>query len=131
MARSKTNKQMKQFAKKAAAKLKKSLGASNCDGLMAAMGQQDAKEDAENSYQRRRRSKEEDLSDDEVDSEEEEANEEEYVKAVEAIMNANIEDGTKARIPTQSGATCQVPLFKEEHKEEQEDKDSKLIIAST
>jgi hypothetical protein len=82
---------------------------------MHAMDQQDAKEDADNSSRRRGRSKEvpkEDLSDDEEDAKEEEANEEEYKKAeedtkeeeaneeeyknaIEAIMNANIEDGTK------------------------------------
>jgi hypothetical protein len=46
MARSKINKQKQQMAKKAAAKLKKSLGANNCEDLMEAMVQQDAKEDA-------------------------------------------------------------------------------------
>jgi hypothetical protein len=42
-----------------------------------------------------RRVPKEGLSDDEDDAKEEEANEEEYEKAVDAIMNANIEDGTK------------------------------------
>ena len=37
------------MAKKAAAKLWNSLGANNCEGLMEAMDQQDAKEDADNS----------------------------------------------------------------------------------
>ena len=94
MARSKINKLKQTMAKKAAAKLEKSLGASNCDDLMEAMDQQDAKEDAANSPQRCGRSKEE-MSDDEEDTREEDANEEEYMKAVEAIINANIEDVTK------------------------------------
>jgi hypothetical protein len=107
--------QKQHTAKKAAAKLKKSLGLKDCDDLMHAMDQQDAKEDADNSSRRRGRSKgvlKEDLSDDEedakeeeaneeeykkaeVDTKEEEANEEEYKNAIEAIMDANIEDGTK------------------------------------
>jgi hypothetical protein len=58
MARSKANKQKQQTAKKAAAKLKKSLGLKDCDDLMDAMDQQDAKEaDAENSSRRRGRSR--------------------------------------------------------------------------
>ena len=36
-----------------------------------------------------------DLPDDEEDAKEEETNEKEYEKAVDAILNANIEDGTK------------------------------------
>ena len=97
MARSKENKR-RQEAKNTAAKLKKGLGAKSIDDLMDLMDKQDAKQDADDSSPRRGRSKglpEEDLSDDEEDTKEEEANEEEYAKAVEAIINANIEEDTK------------------------------------
>jgi hypothetical protein len=86
------------MAQKTAAKLKKSLGAKHCDDLMDLMDQQeDAKQDADDLSPGRGRSKgvpKEDLSDDEEDTKEEEGNEEEYERAVEAIMNANIEDGS-------------------------------------
>jgi hypothetical protein len=51
MARSKATKQKQQTAKKAAAKLKKSLGLKYCDDFMHAMDQQDAKEDADMRFQ--------------------------------------------------------------------------------
>jgi hypothetical protein len=46
MARSKENKRQQQMAKNAAAKLKKSLGARNCDDLMDLMDQQDEADDS-------------------------------------------------------------------------------------
>jgi hypothetical protein len=98
MARSKQNKQKQQAAKNAAAKMKKSFGVKDIDDLMEQMDKEDAKQDADDSSVHgggRKKIPKEDLSDDEEDTEEEDAIEEEYEKAVDAIMNANIEDSTK------------------------------------
>ena len=95
MARSKENKERQQRVKNAAAKLKKRLGAENIDDLINQMTEQDTKENADDSSPSLGRSKKEDLPDEEEDTKEIAANKQEYAKAIEAVMNANIEDGTK------------------------------------
>jgi len=95
MARSKRNKQTNQTGKKAAKKLKEAVsggGPVDIEELLDKMTKQDEAEEMSGS---KKRVPKEDLSDDEMADGKEDEDDEAEARAVEAIMKANIDDGTK------------------------------------